>query len=763
MLKIFKFFIFFYVFVLSLQNILIPDIDHFELGYNSYLQNPNPSKTYFDRSSPNKKILKLSYDNSNFADSFSIPDELIFEKTGLCSKVKQYIITSESDYVDFLKQTTKLGKEYDNVSVFTGSPDFKRISELISKKHQIIFLGEYICSEYELSLKATTLKQSLSDEFVQEIGNLIELESQWIGTNQDYFNVFDVFGTHFCSQMFFGGKFLFENHFSWFNYTEILKTSYLSEKELKEMSTNYVEYTLANPSINSKDWAKKVKKNPFPYEFKLEKISKLINILNFPKFQPDHVNIVSAKMDFYFTRYCNFFSDVCNGLRQGFQSITHEIVSSVYDTRSSKVICPIGTFLLDVSFNESPASPELLFSSDSSHNNPTECSCDTYDNDYITCLGICSSMTNGIKVSSGISIDGSKTIISCPVGTLVASCQFVHSRRSRTYSLSSSKNNIMAYMDSKRSCAFYTLDDKFDAQAICIPKENYENSQEIVIKNTTRYDSYVYCPNGKSPVGCGFNLTLEYSSSKYKVTPLKNGCSCSFDIDYYQVITCYVVCVDMYASQKDKFQNCLEGRFSYGVCEQCIDSYFLNEKGICEKKPCYNVCKTCTNSKECSICNECNQDCNKKECNKCPLQNSKCIPCKPLFYLTEEGYCSKYSKVIDANKYIEGNADGTGMMYSCSKTMDGCLNCFGNKKNCRVCTDDYINSNGICSLNEGEGFKLFFCVIIFLIIFCLGMKIWIIVKKRKANLNDGPLNLEQIDDDALNARKFEMGQLQINK
>ena len=184
-------------------------------------------------------------------------------------------------------------------------------------------------------------------------------------------------------------------------------------------------------------------------------------------------------------------------------------------------------------------------------------------------------------------------------------------------------------------------------------------------------------------------------------------------------------CKEGYFLSKDKLsctkeKNCLIGDKEKGLCNWCIDDYYLDKKDRkCKsnlEKEELKYCKIALND----ICITCEKYYYLGEDNKCSIsqncaesENDLCITCSEGFYLGKDGKCTNVKNCIYSrnNECIECKDD----LYFdrseqlCKESKDNLVNCKYNSlyepNNCALCKDDYYLSSpdNLCKSNKEEG------------------------------------------------------------
>jgi len=165
----------------------------------------------------------------------------------------------------------------------------------------------------------------------------------------------------------------------------------------------------------------------------------------------------------------------------------------------------------------------------------------------------------------------------------------------------------------------------------------------------------------------------------------------SCDSGYYQETTgVCTFCGDQYCTSCNKSQN------SY-ICNQCVDSYFLDS---------YNICRSCQLASDgCSVCSL-NTTTVKPVCLQCSSQNynfnsstNMCVPCSNLInncsMCTLDTTNSLICFICNQNFYLQTPQNCT----QCQSNL--CLTCsgFDSGKSCSLCMKGYyVNSQSLCDV-----------------------------------------------------------------
>ena len=184
-------------------------------------------------------------------------------------------------------------------------------------------------------------------------------------------------------------------------------------------------------------------------------------------------------------------------------------------------------------------------------------------------------------------------------------------------------------------------------------------------------------------------------------------------------------CEEGYYLTKDKLactndENCLIGDVERGLCNWCIDNYYLDKK--------YRKCKSNLEQEELNhckigenqICSTCEKNYYLGEDYKCSIsqncaesEKELCIICSDGFYLGKDGKCTNIKNCIysSSNQCIEcdGNLYYDRFDKECKEGTDNFLNCKYNsdyeQNKCAMCKDDfYLNlTDNLCYSNKEEG------------------------------------------------------------
>ena len=169
-----------------------------------------------------------------------------------------------------------------------------------------------------------------------------------------------------------------------------------------------------------------------------------------------------------------------------------------------------------------------------------------------------------------------------------------------------------------------------------------------------------------------------------------------------------------------KEEKCLTGDTENGLCNWCIDNYYLETKDRkCKsnlEKEELNNCKIAKNG----ICTTCEKYYYLGEDNKCLIsqncaesEENLCITCSEGYYLGKDGKCTNVEKCIySRNNECYECEDGFYYDYfdkKCKKSTDNFLNCKHNseydQEKCAMCKDDYylLLVDSLCYSNKEEG------------------------------------------------------------
>ena len=186
-----------------------------------------------------------------------------------------------------------------------------------------------------------------------------------------------------------------------------------------------------------------------------------------------------------------------------------------------------------------------------------------------------------------------------------------------------------------------------------------------------------------------------------------------------------IECKDGYYLSKDKLsctneEKCLNGDEENGLCNWCIDDYYLEKKDRkCKsnlEKEELKHCKIASNG----VCTTCEKYYYLGEDNKCSIsqncsesEKDLCIVCSDGFYLGKDGKCTNvknciYSRNNECAECIDGFYYHTTEKV-CKESVDNFLNCKYNSNyepnNCAVCKDDYYLNlpDSKCYSNKEEG------------------------------------------------------------
>ena len=184
-------------------------------------------------------------------------------------------------------------------------------------------------------------------------------------------------------------------------------------------------------------------------------------------------------------------------------------------------------------------------------------------------------------------------------------------------------------------------------------------------------------------------------------------------------------CKEGYYLTNDKLtctndNNCLIGDEENGLCNWCIDNYYLEKKDRNCKSNLeieeLNHCKIAENG----ICSTCEKYYYLGEDSKCSIsqncaesEKELCIVCSDGFYLGKDGKCTNVKDCIYSrnNECIEcdGNLYFDRIDKVCKEGIDNFLNCKYNSEfeqtKCAMCKDDFYLklSDSLCYSNKEEG------------------------------------------------------------
>lgn len=205
------------------------------------------------------------------------------------------------------------------------------------------------------------------------------------------------------------------------------------------------------------------------------------------------------------------------------------------------------------------------------------------------------------------------------------------------------------------------------------------------------------CTDEHSCSMCFSNYQLELGKCNYKGT----------DIDYYDEYISNVCMDGFYRNSKGECEKCyLEGCtnscISSSKCFECDPGYYIDNNFHCHKCS-DSLCEDCSNGEECQQCkkgsyldqnSQCHS-CNIENCDYC-LDSSKCEICEDGYYIDFAHYCTKCD---DPNCRICDQ-------YSCSECKDGyffngygceqkclienCVDCSITPRECLECKEKYF-------------------------------------------------------------------------
>ena len=169
-----------------------------------------------------------------------------------------------------------------------------------------------------------------------------------------------------------------------------------------------------------------------------------------------------------------------------------------------------------------------------------------------------------------------------------------------------------------------------------------------------------------------------------------------------------------------KEEKCLTGTPGNGLCNWCLDNYYLEYKdrkcrSNLEKEELIN-CKVAKNE----ICKTCEKNYYLGEDNRCSIsqhcaesENQLCISCSEGYYLGKDGKCTNVKRCIySRNNECYECEDGyyyDRIDKKCNKAFNNFLNCKYNSEydqsKCSMCKDDYylLLSESLCYSNKEEG------------------------------------------------------------
>ena len=247
-------------------------------------------------------------------------------------------------------------------------------------------------------------------------------------------------------------------------------------------------------------------------------------------------------------------------------------------------------------------------------------------------------------------------------------------------------------------------------------EKNYvlNKNDEACIEKNNEYLNCKITLNNKTCDECDEGF---YFSEDGKCVKTKN-CQVSKNVECLECNDGYSLSGDKNSCTKEK--NCLIGDQATGLCNWCIDDYYLEYKdrkckSNLEKDELKN-CKLAYNG----ICTTCEKYYYLGEDNKCSIsencsesEKDLCIVCSEGFYLGNDGKCTNVKNCI-YSRNNECYECEDGYYYDvidkvCKITSDNFLNCKYNSEyeqsKCAMCKDDYYLSlvDSLCYSNEEEG------------------------------------------------------------
>ncbi|XP_045208114.2 uncharacterized protein LOC123559990 [Mercenaria mercenaria] len=210
---------------------------------------------------------------------------------------------------------------------FSASVGYRQTSSKISSGKSVYVYSTAKCKYYYSKLVRENAPK-FDDGFMKSI---YKLDKAGLDPEK-YFNFFDIYGTHFATEVTFGARYTYEHRMSYKFYESLrergvdvdLMASYTGKKSLSgNLSVSYEQRKLAaeiSDNVKTKiipvgasppedgnalTWASQVQTNPIPTEYKLSSIENLftdeyMNHLNID-YQKIHYNIINMKL-----QYCLF-------------------------------------------------------------------------------------------------------------------------------------------------------------------------------------------------------------------------------------------------------------------------------------------------------------------------------------------------------------------------------------------------------------------------------------------------------------------------